>query len=225
MDDQVAMTYEQWKAEAIRRFGEDPMAWRFRCPVCGHEASVRDYRDAGASEGAVGFSCIGRWVEGSRSALRGSGSGPCDYAGGGLFRLNPVTVTKDGKPFDTFRFAGPRFHLTFDVLGTVDAEQLDRKLLEADTVDQAFELARLAGLEPGSALRLYDNGAMLEEYSSLPPRPEHACACGAPLPMHLFEIDDGRLLHHCSCGRQYRLIDGAVRQVEQAGGPHALSVS
>lgn len=81
-------TLKEWQAEATRLFGSDAMLWRFVCPVCGHVQSTQNYKDAGAGEGAVAFSCIGRWV-GTKDG------GPCDYAGGGLFRLNPITVVAD----------------------------------------------------------------------------------------------------------------------------------
>lgn len=35
---------EEWKAEATRRFGPDMLKWRFRCPMCGHVASVQDFK-------------------------------------------------------------------------------------------------------------------------------------------------------------------------------------
>lgn len=86
------MTYAEWKAEGERRFGPDMMKWKFICPVCKHVASVQDWKDAGASEGEIGFSCVGRHIPGSKDAFRDEGTGPCTYAGGGLFKLNPVTV-------------------------------------------------------------------------------------------------------------------------------------
>ncbi len=85
----------EYYAEAERRFGSDVMGWKFKCPVCGHVASVADYKNAGAPDGAVGFSCIGRYVGAKREAFGGTGPGPCNYAGGGLFKLNPVLL--DGK--------------------------------------------------------------------------------------------------------------------------------
>lgn len=92
------VTETEWRAEGERLFGPDQMQWRFVCPVCGHVAAVQDWKNAGATEGAAAFSCVGRWIEGSKQAFtRGSG-GPCNYAGGGLFRLNPVTVVRDGDP-------------------------------------------------------------------------------------------------------------------------------
>lgn len=99
------MTAAEWRAEAVRRFGADPMAWRFVCPVCKHEQSVADYKAAGAPEGTVAFSCVGRWIEGASEAFSGR-PGPCTYAGGGLFALNPIRVTTDdGKTIDVFAFA------------------------------------------------------------------------------------------------------------------------
>ena len=97
------VTKGEWLEEGTRLFGPDQMKWRFVCPVCGYEASVQDWKNAGATEGEVAFSCIGRHVQGSRIAFGGKGAGPCNYAGGGLFRLNPVIV--DGK-HQIFEFAG-----------------------------------------------------------------------------------------------------------------------
>ena len=103
-----AMTADEWRGEAVTRFGADHMAWSFVCPACGHVQTVADYRDAGAPSSAAGFSCVGRYIEGSREAFGGEGDGPCNYTGGGLFRLNPVTVTDDeGREIQMFAFAEP----------------------------------------------------------------------------------------------------------------------
>ena len=86
------MTQEEWRAKAVELFGQDPMDWKFVCPACKHVASVRDWRDAGASQGEVAFSCVGRRLNADdRNTFQGKG-GPCQYAGGGLFRLNPVAI-------------------------------------------------------------------------------------------------------------------------------------
>ena len=82
----------EWEEKGESLFGSDQFKWAFRCPMCGHVATVQDYKDAGAPEGAVAFSCIGRWVGAKRRAFGGKGEGPCDYAGGGLFPMNPVDV-------------------------------------------------------------------------------------------------------------------------------------
>lgn len=72
-------------------FGEDRWNWRFVCPCCGFVQTAHDYKAAGAPEGAVGFSCVGRW-SGAKHGCFEQGEGPCDYAGGGLFRMNKITV-------------------------------------------------------------------------------------------------------------------------------------
>lgn len=105
--------YADWIAEAKRRFGDDSHAWKFVCPSCGHVASVGDWKEAGAPENAIAFSCVGRYakdgspVEMTRAdkAFKGKG-GPCNYTGGGLFKLNPVTVIDiDGHRHQMFEFA------------------------------------------------------------------------------------------------------------------------
>lgn len=99
-------THDEWKAEGSRLFGNDPRRWRFVCPSCGHEASVQDWIDAGASDGEVAFSCVGRHTNPGRDAFV-NGSGPCNYAGGGLFAINPILVVyPDGKKQSVFAFAG-----------------------------------------------------------------------------------------------------------------------
>ena len=96
---------DEWNAEGILKFGPDQMEWRFVCPGCGHVASVQDWKNAGAPSSAVAFSCVGRWTEGAKE-FGSPGPGPCNYAGGGLFRLNPVMVTGDhGKQHGLFEFA------------------------------------------------------------------------------------------------------------------------
>lgn len=97
----IEMTIEEWKAEARRRFGDDPLNWKFVCPSCGYVACVKEWRDLGAEEGAVAFSCVGRFIDTAddKSTFSKDG-GPCTYAGGGLIRLNPVIV--DGDPIFAF---------------------------------------------------------------------------------------------------------------------------
>jgi hypothetical protein len=98
------LTTAQWEAEGTRLFGPDKLAWRFVCPACKHVAAASDWRDAGAPEGAVAFSCVGRWTPNPRDAFTNDNTpGPCNYAGGGLFRLNPVPV----EDHQLFAFAAP----------------------------------------------------------------------------------------------------------------------
>lgn len=92
------MTKKEWEAEGQRRFGDDIMKWKFVCPSCGHVASVQDWKDAGATEGQVAFSCVGRHVENAKEMCQKPG--PCNYAGGGLIGLNPIEV--DGGRYFAF---------------------------------------------------------------------------------------------------------------------------
>jgi len=97
--------HSEWVAAGTRRYGLDPMAWRFRCPSCQHVASVLDYRAAGFTEGGVAYSCVGRNLPVSREAFV-PGAGPCDYTSGGLFNLSPIEVVfPDGTSRPAFDFA------------------------------------------------------------------------------------------------------------------------
>lgn len=92
---------EEWRAEAERLFGDDPLKWKFECPSCGHVASVDDWRLAGAKESHAAFSCVGRFLP--KATTFGKRPGPCDYAGGGLLRINPVSI--GGREARFFQFA------------------------------------------------------------------------------------------------------------------------
>lgn len=101
----ATMTIEEWKADGARLFGADTSAWKFVCPSCGHVAAVKDWKDAKAPEGAVGFSCVGRYLGQDGDNTFKKKGGPCNYAGGGLFKLNPITViAEDGAEHQVFDF-------------------------------------------------------------------------------------------------------------------------
>lgn len=97
-------TKEEYLAEGERLFGKDRMTWRFVCPSCGNIMCAKDYKEAGAPESAVAFSCVGRWLPGTTATIFEKGKGFCNYAGGGLFGLNPVTVTDGDKEHRVFEF-------------------------------------------------------------------------------------------------------------------------
>lgn len=99
-----SLTEVEWREEAIARFGPDSMNWRFVCPSCGYVAPVSEWRDVGAREGEVAFSCVGRHKSGAKPIF--SKPGPCNYAGGGLFQLNPVTVITESGAIQVFEFEG-----------------------------------------------------------------------------------------------------------------------
>lgn len=106
----MKMTHADWKAEAVRRFGSDPLNWKFVCPSCGYIASVKDWKDVGAAEGEIAFSCVGRHSRSAKQFGDRTG-GPCNYAGGGLLRINPVEVEipgalgTEGRVIQVFDFA------------------------------------------------------------------------------------------------------------------------
>lgn len=94
---------EAWRAEAVRLFGPYPKRWRFVCPSCGHVARTEDWKKAGAPSTAVAVSCVGRWTGAGDDRTFGKRGGPCNYAGGGLIRLNPVRIA--GFELGAFDFA------------------------------------------------------------------------------------------------------------------------
>ena len=97
---------EAWKAEGKKRFGDNVDDWRFVCPACGHIASVADYKQADMPAGTIGFSCIGRADMDTAADAFTGGGGPCNYAGGGLFKINPVVIG-DESEYTLFDFAPP----------------------------------------------------------------------------------------------------------------------
>lgn len=84
----------EWLEKGYELFGKDKMNWKFVCPSCGHVAKASDWKDAGAPEGSVAFSCVGRWISNCKNGM-GAKKGPCNYAGGGLFGLNKVKIIDD----------------------------------------------------------------------------------------------------------------------------------
>lgn len=95
----------EWEKMGERLFfTKNKMDWLFECPSCGFIASGHDWKAVGAPEEQVAFSCVGRHIPRSKNIFEKPG--PCNYAGGGLFGLNPVKVTLDaGKTISIFQFA------------------------------------------------------------------------------------------------------------------------
>jgi hypothetical protein len=102
------IAHADWKAEAARRFGADPLRWRFVCPSCGHVAEVAEWRAVAAPAGAVAFACLGRFIGDPQAAAEAAflnAGGPCNYTSGGLFNISPVTVElPDGTKQSAFEF-------------------------------------------------------------------------------------------------------------------------
>lgn len=102
------LTQAEFLAEAKAAFGDDPMAWAFRCPNCGDVATGQDFRDAltehprehngepMTASSVLGQECIGRTLgalEGQAKKWTGRG---CDWAAYGLFR-GPVDRPPAGR--------------------------------------------------------------------------------------------------------------------------------
>jgi hypothetical protein len=103
------LSFEEWSKEGNALFGPRKEFWHFVCPVCGFRQSLDMYWTLGVkdADSYIAFSCIGRFSKGKR-AFEEEGAGPCTYAGGGLFRLNPVEVTDpNGNVHQMFEFAWP----------------------------------------------------------------------------------------------------------------------
>jgi hypothetical protein len=98
------MTHAEWLAEAIRRFGPDPLGYTFVCPSCGDEAAVRDWPPQMRTR--AGQECIGVAlldVSGEREWI---GRG-CQWRAYGLIS-GPWEITMpDGKVLRAFAFADP----------------------------------------------------------------------------------------------------------------------
>jgi hypothetical protein len=111
------LSFDDWGEEGRFLFGNDILLWKFRCPSCGYVAAVKDWMAAGAPEGAIAFSCLGRYLKVDKDleavyemATFKKKGGPCLYAGGGLIRLNPVQIIrKDGTVYmRVFEFDRPK---------------------------------------------------------------------------------------------------------------------
>lgn len=103
------MTQAKWMREGKRRFGEDFMDWKFQCPMCGHIASIREFKDAGSDNPNNAYQeCIGRYL-GKGSPKEGDSSG-CNWAAYGLFGIPNdkgiiVISDDDGTGTECFDFA------------------------------------------------------------------------------------------------------------------------
>ena len=78
------LTQDELHAEAVKRFGDDPKRFAFRCPRCGDVATIQDFIDAGSPDSA-GQHCIGRNLGVLKKDAKYAGRG-CDWAAYGLFR-------------------------------------------------------------------------------------------------------------------------------------------
>ena len=87
MKEKVYESLEEWRTEGGRRFGENILKWKFKCPMGGQVAAVEDFKAAGAKDPANSAyeECLGRYT-GKGSPQKGDNSG-CDWAAYGLFGI------------------------------------------------------------------------------------------------------------------------------------------
>ena len=108
--DRETTPVKEWLAEGRELFGRDILKWKFRCPMCGHVASVQDFKDAGAEDPNDSFQeCIGRYRgAGAPGAPDGNPDG-CNWAAYGLFGIpndkGRLVMAEDGKVVEVFDFA------------------------------------------------------------------------------------------------------------------------
>lgn len=102
------MTQSEWMEEGKRRFGGDFLNWKFKCPMCGHVASIQNFKDAGVDDPNCAYQeCIGRYT-GKESAKEGDSS-RCNWAAYGLFGIpngkGILIINDDGTGTDVYDFA------------------------------------------------------------------------------------------------------------------------
>lgn len=95
---------EIWRKKAAELFGPDPRNWAFVCPSCGAVQTVGEMADSKHPQEEWAFSCIGRTTNPGREAFGANKEQPCNYAGGGLFRMNPVSVDDGSLSRKVFQF-------------------------------------------------------------------------------------------------------------------------
>jgi hypothetical protein len=103
----VYESIDDWTTEAKKRFGDDFMKWKFVCPMCGHVASIADFKAAGAEDPNCAYSeCLGRY-QGKGSPKEGDSSG-CNWCAYGLFGIPKggcLVKREDGTYSHVFDFA------------------------------------------------------------------------------------------------------------------------
>ncbi|MEG0775461.1 VVA0879 family protein [Clostridium sp.] len=99
-------TLEEWKAEGVKRFGEDPTGWKFKCPACGRINTGIEYNELGANINSMYSECIGR-INGKGSDEKNEGNG-CDWAAFGLLGTlskGVMVQSPSGEMIEIFDFA------------------------------------------------------------------------------------------------------------------------
>lgn len=125
----LKITFETWRGEAHRLFGDSAKKWVFVCPVCKGAQSYELFKehtklDDDRIRSVLHFSCIGRYAK----------KIGCDYTSGGLLNLAPVRVFSEGRWTSSFAFQGMA-ELADDPIDTcVELRKLEEATGDADVV-------------------------------------------------------------------------------------------
>lgn len=92
------MTLDEWEADGKRRFGEDFLDWKFKCPACGYVQTPRQFKESGIEPEKAYFNCASRYDIGGKKI--------CKWTTGGLLNLGGrYVVDKKYIPRLIFDFA------------------------------------------------------------------------------------------------------------------------
>jgi hypothetical protein len=94
-------TLDEWLVEGEKRFGKDKMKWKFKCPMCGHVASIEEFINIGVDANVAYVDCIGRYT-GKGSPKKGDTSG-CNWVAYGFLKTCGKGVLVNGE--EIFDFA------------------------------------------------------------------------------------------------------------------------
>jgi hypothetical protein len=97
--DRTILSPEEWRAEAVRRFGPCALDWVFQCILCGRLQTGREFQEhfaisAREALARAHMSCIGRWLPGTG----------CDWTLGGLLQIHTHEVLLEGELIPVFAF-------------------------------------------------------------------------------------------------------------------------
>lgn len=103
-------TVEEWRAEAVRRFGEHARNWAFICPACGHIQTAGEVKEAGYDPQLAYKECFGKGTRPDRELARKQRKKPgekadCNWKSYGLFSGPVIVVSEDGTEVPVFDFA------------------------------------------------------------------------------------------------------------------------
>ncbi len=95
--------YAEWKKEIEKRFGDNILDWKFKCPACGKITSGAEMKEIGAKANDLPQKCIGNFKGQGEPDPENNKNG-CNWKAYGLFQIGN-TVIKDGKEISVFPLA------------------------------------------------------------------------------------------------------------------------